>query len=337
MAQSMLVSVSREKSFRFSALNFFSNSRDVSSACFDLVKKKCGARARRITGSRCFTHVRRYVNKLNTKARQIANASGGIDVQPLVWRAGSACRIIVRMSATCRRGGVGCQQDGDWAMEMLMLKRETPCVHSPLPRFQAAGSRLRRRCISAPMAAITRDALQRRRCWSTEELRYLDAWAGTRSVGEMCRRLQRSERALRCQLHRRGLSAKVCEGWGLGQLRTDMHLRTRTVLRYAVQGVLRVHSAQVCTKRLQVVAGLSRLPPWTVRAISLGEAARVLNCPRTQILMAALTGRCRLINVRITEASVLRLSASPTFSAIRTRLSPAIQRWLIASQKPCFH
>lgn len=219
-----------------------------------------------------------------------------------------------------------------------MLERETPCVHSSLPRFQAAASRVRGRCISAPMAANTRDASRRRRCWSTEELQYLDTWAGTRSVSEMCQRLQRSERALRCQLHRRGLSAKVCEGWGLGQLRTDMHLRARTVLRYAVQGILRVHSAQVCMRHRHVAVDPSRLPPpWAARAIPLSEAARALKCPQTQVLMAALTGRCRLINVRITEASVLRLGASLIFSTIRTRLSPAMQRWLAASQKPPFH
>lgn len=218
-----------------------------------------------------------------------------------------------------------------------MLERETPCMHSYLPRFQAAASRVRERCISAPMAANTRDASRRRRCWSTEELQYLDTWAGTRSVGEMCQRLQRSERALRCQLHRRGLSAKVCEGWSLGQLHTDMHLQTRTVLRYAVQGVLRVHSAQVCTKHLRVAGSPLYFPPWTARTIPLSEAARVLRCPRTQVLVAALTGRCRLINVRIAEVSVLRLSASPTFSAIRTRLSPAMRCWLAASQKPPFN
>ena len=202
-------------------------------------------------------------------------------------------------------------------------------MHSSL---RPAVRRRRRHNISAPMAANTRGTS--RRYWSTEELQYLDTWAGTRSVGEMCQQLQRSERALRCQLHRRGLSAKVCEGWGLGQLRTDMHLRARTVLRYAVQGILRVHSAQVCTKHLRVAVGRLRLSPWTTSAIPLSEAARVLRCPRTLVLVAALTGRCRLINVRITEASVLRFSASPNFNTIRARLSPAMQRWLGASQKP---
>lgn len=213
-----------------------------------------------------------------------------------------------------------------------MSERGTQCVYSS---SRPATKRVRRRNISTPTVANASDTS--RKGWSTEELQYLDTWAGTRSVGEMCQRLHRTERALRCQLHRCGLSAKVCESWSLEQLRTDMHLQTRTVRRYAVQGILRVHSAQVCTKHLRVAVDPIHLPPWTARSIPLSEAARMLRCPQTQILMGALTGRYRLINVRITEASVLRFSASHTFNAIRARLSPAMQCWLDASQKPLFN
>ena len=174
------------------------------------------------------------------------------------------------------------------------------------------------------------DTPRPRRCWSAAELRYLDTWAGTRSVGEMCRRLQRSERALRCQLHRRGLSAKVCEGWGLNQLRVDLHLRARTVLHYAVQGILRVHSAQVCMLHGLVLNRRPRRRSWGVRTISIGEAAHVLRWSRARILVAALAGRCRLINVRITEGSVMRLSVSDSFAAIRERLDASIEHWLPA-------
>ena len=155
----------------------------------------------------------------------------------------------------------------------------------------------------------------RRQRWSASELDRLNKWAGTRSVGEISASLHRSERAIRCQLHRRGLSAKVREGWGLTELREDLQLRARVVLRYAVQGILRVHSAQVCAY------------PWprdghcprTERAVSLGEAARLLGWSHSQVLLAAFNRRCRLINLRISDASVTRLCASTFF---KTRHGP---------------
>lgn len=175
----------------------------------------------------------------------------------------------------------------------------------------------------AKFDASVHTAVGKRRRWLAAELRYLETWAGIKSMGELCLHLKRSERALRCQLHRQGLSAKVREGWGLEQLRVDLHLHANKVLRHAVHGVLRVQNAQVCIQR-----GLASASSRTMRSLPINEAARALGWSHTQILIAALAGRCQLINVRISEMSVMRLESSHAFEPMRERLHPAVDGWL---------
>lgn len=177
-------------------------------------------------------------------------------------------------------------------------------------------------------AAMVDAASGKRRRWCETELRYLDTWAGVRSISEMCLRLRRSERALRCQLYRRGLSAKVREGWGLEQLRVDLHLRTCKVFRYVLNGVLRVQSAQIYHFVGRLDDGFSQNRLHVPHTIPISETARLLKWPRKRVLASAMAGRCRFINVRITDASVMQLGASDSFSPVRARLNPAIDRWL---------
>lgn len=173
-----------------------------------------------------------------------------------------------------------------------------------------------------PMAAPAADSAQRsRQRWSASDLTYLDFWAAVKPVQALCHHLQRTERAVRCQMHRRGLSARVREGWGLPQLREDLHLSAKTVLRYAAQGVLRVHCAKVRLDCWPVVPGAAA-------TFELDEVAHALRWLRKRVLSAALAHRCRLMQVRITDASVMRLVASDAFSATRARLSPAMIQWL---------
>ena len=68
-----------------------------------------------------------------------------------------------------------------------------------------------------------------RRRWSPAELLALERWAGVLPVQMICRRLDRSERSVRCQMHRRGLSTRVREGVGLRQVCEDLQLSARSV------------------------------------------------------------------------------------------------------------
>jgi hypothetical protein len=178
-----------------------------------------------------------------------------------------------------------------------------------------------------------RKAAPRRTCWTAKELRYLDAWSGSRSIGDMCQRLRRSERAIRCQLSRRGLSAKVHDGWGFRQLRDRLHLRSSAIWRYAIQGILCVHSAQVLLNRQMLLAGCHRaLPP--IRTMSIGEVARQLRWRHSQVLAAAQAKHCRLINLRFTDASVKQLSECVRVAPTCELLSSGIKRWLFGSDRP---
>jgi len=68
-----------------------------------------------------------------------------------------------------------------------------------------------------------------RRRWSPAELLALERWAGVLPVQVICRRLDRSERSVRCQMHRRGLSTRVREGVGLRQVCEDLQMSARSV------------------------------------------------------------------------------------------------------------
>lgn len=163
--------------------------------------------------------------------------------------------------------------------------------------------------------------------WKFAELKQLEACAGDRPILELCRQLRRSERAVRCQLSRRHLSAKVRDGWGMEQLRTDLHLTTRDVLHHLLQGSLRIQSARV---RLLDCSSRSAMPDRCkvllgTRSIPIAEVSRALGWTRRRILACA---GCRLSRLRVSNASVKRLVASAAFADARARLDPALLRWL---------
>ena len=154
----------------------------------------------------------------------------------------------------------------------------------------------------------------RRRRWSTADQHYLQTWVGRRPIGMLCRHLQRSERAVRCKLHKLRLNAKVCEGWGSKQLRTMCHLDDRTVLHYLASGTLRLQCAEVrwgpCLHAVYQATSANPPARRKCRAQSpsvspIGEAATTLHWTLKQLYMAALAGQCRLIHLRVTEASAL--------------------------------
>jgi hypothetical protein len=157
-----------------------------------------------------------------------------------------------------------------------------------------------------------------RRRWSDADLHYLQTWVGTRSIRMLCHHLQRPERALRCKMHKLGLSGKVREGWDLKQLHAHYHLSAHAVLRHVAEGTLYLHCAEVrppCSVRANVVkTGTApsirqyhalRLAP----ACPIGEIAQAQHQTIAQICTESLTGRYRLIHVRIKEDATLSLSS----------------------------
>jgi len=149
-----------------------------------------------------------------------------------------------------------------------------------------------------------------RRQWSKADLDYLCCWAGTRSIRTLCRHLQRTERALRCKLHKLGLSGKVLEGWDIADLQRACHVSQRTVLRSLADGTLRLQCADVrffpgdnqVTDPKVFAAGSQ--PNTALYLIS--DAAIQRHSSISKICADALAGHCQLIHARITEATAVR-------------------------------
>jgi hypothetical protein len=166
--------------------------------------------------------------------------------------------------------------------------------------------------------------------WKLAELRLLDRYAGVKPVAELCALLGRSERSIRCKLARQELSARVVEGRSLQQLRVDLHLRRPVVWRHVLRGDLRLHSALVQPRSIAFGFPLSSSHPSRSLTLAMRQERQTLR----QIVMAAQQGQLRLTHVRITEASIVKLATQPAFAAARTRLTPAMQRWLLPLQRP---
>lgn len=147
-----------------------------------------------------------------------------------------------------------------------------------------------------------------RRHWSAAELQALERWAGVHPVHVICRRLGRSERSVRCKLHRRGLSACVCEGVGLQQVCEDLGLPVQAVKACILSGHLRLHSARVH-------GTAPPQPRWSLR----------------RWLQAAQKRVCRISHLRITEASLRRFARAIDMDTGRAaavvRMGAALRHW----------
>lgn len=175
--------------------------------------------------------------------------------------------------------------------------------------------------------ASNHDVIIRRR-WSAEDLRCLEYLAGTLPVGDICRRLQRSERAIRCQMHRLCLSAKVCEGWGVKEIRVHLHLPIRTIRHHLVAGTLRIHSARVCMRRGMPALRASSKPIPVRLPSTIQEFCDVLHWTRKRVAAKAMDGYCRLTHVRITEASIFQLVSGAEFLSDGMQIDPSLQSWI---------
>ncbi|MFG0640071.1 hypothetical protein [Delftia sp. WSY_22] len=143
-----------------------------------------------------------------------------------------------------------------------------------------------------------------RRRWSPAELLALERWAGVLPVQVICRRLDRSERSVRCQMHRRGLSTRVREGVGLRQVCEDLQLSARSAKAFILDGRLRLHSAQVH-------GGVMAQLHWSLR----------------RWLQTAQSRLCRVSHLRVTETSLRRFAREADFGASGSRTGAAWQHW----------
>lgn len=164
----------------------------------------------------------------------------------------------------------------------------------------------------------------RRRRWSSRDVHELERWAGMRSMSDLSRALRRSERALRCKLQRLGMSAKVNDGWGLAQLRTELHLSPRNVLREVSRGRLCMQSAEVRTSGSLLRADGDIAP----LSASLGSFATSMQLTGLRVCKLALEGRWRVVHLRISDASVHQFCHYGLLGERAEWLSPALRWWL---------
>ena len=175
-----------------------------------------------------------------------------------------------------------------------------------------------------------------RRWWNDGDVRYLNTWAGVRPICVMCRDLQRSERALRCKLHKLGLSARVREGWSLHDLQTQFHLSRRTVLHALAHGQLKLHSGLITLPltspppsvehSVTAVDSDDRLCSCSIRDIS---ARYHLSYP--QICTKTLQAHWRLSKLRISDVSMQHFCDQGLLGPRMQWVRPALRRWLCTS------
>lgn len=160
-----------------------------------------------------------------------------------------------------------------------------------------------------------------RRRWSRKDVCVLTWWVGSHPISTLCRMLHRTERAVRCKLHRLGVSARVIEGWSLRQLHTRFGLTRHQIYTALQQGRLRLHTALVSHS----VPAAALLPRERItsgcRSTPLEWIAHVLHRSRCEVFNRLRRNQGLIHHLRITEDSLARC-----YQCHRRRRHPALRR-----------
>src|SRR5271167_4571872 len=94
--------------------------------------------------------------------------------------------------------------------------------------------------------------------------------AGYEPVTKIARRLDRSERAVRCRLAALRISGKVTDGWSLRTLQTTLRVRRSSLRQFIGIGMLKVRDPRISASSLAVLCDKIRpsLEPTTIERIA---------------------------------------------------------------------
>jgi hypothetical protein len=140
--------------------------------------------------------------------------------------------------------------------------------------------------------------------------------AGYEPVKKIARRLDRSERAVRCRLAALRISGKVTDGWSLRTLQTTLRVRRSTLRQFIGIGMLKVRDPRISASSLAALCDKIRasLELATIERIAAAlangndaysweRAANLLGVPVTQIQAWISAGQLRVVDTFVTDRS----------------------------------
>ena len=140
--------------------------------------------------------------------------------------------------------------------------------------------------------------------------------AGYEPVKKIARRLDRSERAVRCRLAALRISGKVTDGWSLRTLQTTLRVRRSTLRQFIGIGMLKVRDPRISASSLAALCDKIRasLERTTIErfaaalangndAYSWERAANLLGVPVAQIQAWISAGQLRVVDTFVTDRS----------------------------------
>jgi len=161
----------------------------------------------------------------------------------------------------------------------------------------------------------------RGRAWKSAEIKKLMWSAGICPVQTLCRQLERTERSVRCKLHRLGLSARVKEGWSVRELRDTYGLTRRQIWRAVCSGRFRIHTALISASKPSLIALKLRLPVDTVVVLArypLEWIAHSIHRSRRDVFRRV-CHHWRIDQLRVTDDSVEQCRLVPIVNALQRK------------------
>ena len=167
--------------------------------------------------------------------------------------------------------------------------------------------------------------------------------AGYEPVKKIARRLDRSERAVRCRLAALRISGKVTDGWSLRTLQTTLRVRRSTLRQFIGIGMLKVRDPRISASSLAVLCDKIRasLDPSTIEKIAAAlangddaysweRAANLLGVPVSQIQDWISAGRLRVVDPFVTDRSFEEFCKNHGEELKASLIDPPTAKWLLS-------
>jgi len=179
--------------------------------------------------------------------------------------------------------------------------------------------------------------------WTAEDDEKLFKLAGYEPAKRIAQRLGRSVRAVRFRLGALGISAKVTDGWSLGDLRKLLRISTNR-LRYLIgNGMLKVRDPRVSASSLAAFCDKIRvsLDSHTIERIvdalasgddaySWERTANLLGVPVAQVQVWISAGRLRVLDAFVTDRAFEEFCKKHGDEIYMGLLDPPTVKWLVS-------
>src|SRR5271166_5864555 len=167
--------------------------------------------------------------------------------------------------------------------------------------------------------------------------------AGYEPVKKIARRLDRSERAVRCRLAALRISGKVTDGWSLRMLQTTLRVRRSTLRQFIGIGMLKVRDPRISASSLAALCDKIRasLERTTIERIAAAlangndaysweRAANLLGVPVAQIQAWISAGQLRVVDTFVTDRSFEEFCKNHGQELKASLIDPPTAKWLVS-------